>query len=610
MKSGRKRIGNLLAVTAVVLLAVCHAVIADQAGPYATISPKEVPPTGTLALEIHVPIAGDEDSVGTPSFVHSSQFEFRRSGVSHRLEIVNGARAAEKIFSFQVSFAGSVTPGRYKLPAAHIPIGNDSVELQLPAVTVTADTDDSGAARQSGFAFSQMVETPEAYVGQQVIYTIDVVTTDDFVRANLGEVTLPDFARLSFGKLAEQKQEVGNAVHHTVREALFPLHAGTIVIPGRTLAADLRVRQPRRPMRRTWDFFDDVFQDLDPLMRPEVVSRKFTAEPTQVHVKDLPPPDRALSGPIPVGDLSIHSRLDQKTVEEGSSVTLTIDIVSDGNLTPYDLPKPSGGQVADFKTYVDKPKLEVSPTQNRILFTKTFAVTFVPQRPGPLAVPVYPITYFNPRQGKYITLSTTNETIQVTPRAHGREQVVMHGGADKSVPAPQPEQQEVVAQGEDLLPQHIGASLRETERAPSRGFTVLLLIGLPLLTFAVDQTLRTHRRRLAVPDQIRAAGAFRAAQRSLQGLEIPAPADLLAIVRAYIGARFALPAESFTSADIPQVFSGRYGDASVAAELGELLGALQSSVYGGREASDATRKELAARTERCIEKIEALVNKR
>lgn len=605
----------LLAVLVVSFLQSSRA-LADGGAPYATVAPQEIPANSPFSLEIHVPYSGESENVGTPSFVHSELFDFRRSGVAHRVEIVNGNRSAEKVFSFEVSFAIPTPPGKYRLPVARIPVDGATAEVSLPVVTVVEDnTLPSGSVAGgqgntapvagNGFAFNQSVDSPDPFVGQQVVYSIDVVTTADFLRANLGDIALPDFFRASFGKLAEQKQEVGNSVHHIIREGIFPLHAGTLVIPQRSLEAELRARPARAPSRRAWDIFDDVFSDLDPLMPQEVLKRRFTAAATQVHVRDLPPPEKPLSGVIPVGDLSIHSQIDQQSVEEGGSLTLTIDIVSDGNLTPYELPKPIGA-AGDFKIYVDKPNFEITPTQNRILFKKSFTVTLVPQRSGALTLPVYPITYFHARQQKYATLNTTNETVHVTPRERGKEQVVVHNAPPPATENVQkPEKQEIVTRGEDLFPQHVGAVLRKNRRLPRLPAQLTYVLLLPVGALTCIRALRRRREIATDPSAGRAALAHRAARKALAA-DSASPEALLNAFQTYVSMAYNMPMGSFTSADVPKLLPPAKTPPELIEELGQLLRELQAAVFGGAAISTERLAALHQLTARCIDRIEQL----
>lgn len=589
----------------------------NQIAPYLELNPTSGDLDTAFILEVHVPIGKENPAIGLPSFAHSAEFDFRRIGSERIRQDINGEVTEERLFTYKILPTDALAPGTYSIPRISVPVGGKTFTLEAPAIKISSKEAITSTQPQSdsGISFAHSVDQAEPYIGQQLVYSTDVMTSVAFARASLNDISLPDFARESFGKFQEQRRDIGDSVRHTVKEALFPLRGGEISIPERELSAEVRVARPdlrpRRP-RNPWSILDDMIPDIDPLMPHTIIKRTFVAPTITLKVKPLPAPVTPIEGNIPVGELTMNSQVDESSVEEGGSITLTVEIISDGNLKPYELPKPIGPAAKDFKIYVDKPKVVETPSQNKVLFKKTFAVTLVPQKAGTLLLPAYPITYFNPKQERYITVQTIAETIKVAPNKNSQKLTVA-GGEQTVEETVETNKQEIRPVGEDLLPQHVGAELAKSSPHLPSYLAEILIAALPML--ALFYNARTKKLRLAIsdPNVARARGAYRLASAALDRSEAVSADELLSIIRGYVGAKCKASSESLTSADVGRLLRDESVEDEAITPAVKLLNALQAAVYGGsvqtdRDSSKSDLALLRQETKQVIDRIEESFN--
>jgi hypothetical protein len=619
-RDGGKLAAALLSLFFFLLLGIAPAAALDA--PVVTLSPG----AGTVddTFELDVALQGKQGGqIGRPEFEASNDFDIESTGTSTRNEFVNGVQSFQILFSFQVTPRADLPPGNYLLPKGTVAVDGQQIALNGTKISIfgpnsstPATTSSSQGVRAeidalrrepSTIDFTHVVDNYQPYVGEQVIYRAEVATATGFASANLSDIELNGFWREPFGKNQEQVRNIGNTVVHSIFEALFPSQSGDIEIPRRTLTAQIRVVDPVH-RRRSMDLFEDFFSDMDAFGGSRMVTKRFVAQPFTVHVKDLPPPPFPHLGYIPVGDVSVRAGVDRTAVKQGESVTLKIEMTGDANLKPYELPQPYAGDIADFKTYVDKPQVETTPTKTRVLFRKVFDIALVPQKAGALKLPEYRIVTFDPKNGKYVTVTTGEHIIQVAASAEP-EQLVVRGlpAPDRSTSADSEQKTEIQLLGEGLYPQHVGPEtyLKSRHVPPEYLWTVLL--GLPLLLLPFHISILRRRTRLADHAGLLQVQAYRKALDSFQALEnisSDSAERCLAVLRTYLGERFRFTGESLTSAELRELLSKRVKNHAVIDHAEEVFLKLQKTVYGGGGGDEKAVRELVTEARAVVKDIE------
>ena len=566
----------------------------------------------TLQVSVRSQQQGQLDQ---PEFDSSEDFEINFIGMSTRNENNNGVQNFEMSFSFRVSPRLDLPAGLYTLPRGVMHIEGNEVELNPTKLTIIKSNASVGVTRgpapreqqAAGIDFTQVVDNYEPYVGEQLLYRAEVASSLGFAQANLSDMMLNGFWRESYGKNQEQIRNIGDTVVHSVLEGLFPSKPGDLEIPDRTLTAAVRVPRPYR--QRPLDMFEDFFNDMDGLGVTQTVTKRFVASGLKLRVKELPPAPQPNLGYVPVGTIRVNTSLDQTTAKQGESVTLTIDIVGDANLKPYELPPPSAGDTKEFKIYVDKPQIEVTPTKSRILFRKTYKVSFVPQRGGIFALPQYKIATFDPKEKRYIVYDTGVRQLRVSADAQA-DQLVVRGQQPDTGQSSGNDKTDVTQLGEGLFPQRVGS---ETYRAPQRidhRTMLLVMFGLPLSVMLAGAYSSRRRAVLSDPAHRLQAGAYRSAVDSLKELSGKAAGaniaeEALDVLRRYLGERFRLRGESLTSSDVKDVLSRKIKDERTVEEIEAVFKQLQRQVYGGAAAADSDAgKKILDETRKIIDSVE------
>ena len=245
------------------------------------------------------------------------------------------------------------------------------------------------------------VDKDEVFLGEQLTLTFRLLSRHDLGSA---DYTAPSCT--NFWKEDIEGQNRYTTVHRGKRfrveeltTALFPTKTGLQTIGPASLKC-------------TFDtFFTPGFSfRRRSLQRP----RHLKTEPVNVTVKPLPEgaPD-GFSGTV--GQFSISSTVDQKSVEVGKPIALKVRISGIGNVkTIQQIPKP---QIEAFDIYEPNIKETIDRKKSPIRGAKSFEFVVVPKKPGSHVIPPQSFTFFDPRAVRYRTVRTRPIELTVTGTA-------------------------------------------------------------------------------------------------------------------------------------------------------------------------------------------------
>ncbi|MCA9704487.1 MAG: protein BatD [Myxococcales bacterium] len=364
--------------------------------------------------------------------------------VSFRVDI-GGSTFTSNVVSLEVLEAG--------VPLPEPPPGSEPTEAPGPVFLWAA------------------VDKPEAYVGQQVTYALDVYERRSFLGIHLRKP--PSFTDFFTEELPEGDpvvKRVGDVdfrVRPGLRRALFPQRAGTLEIG----AAELSVGGRQR-----------------------ILSQVLTVE-----VKPLPSEGRPAGfSPNNVGRYTITAEVDRSTVAGNEPVTLQVTIAGEGNVKFVD---PGTWPPIDGMRRYD-PKVETRLRKGSVMGgERRYEFLLIPERGGSITIPAHELAFFDP----------TTERYEV---ARSEPIVLTIEGGEQAEPEPEPEPEaggEEIAQlvGGDALPRH---APRERWLTPTRWLYGML--GVPALA-AGGLLGATLWRRFGADEQLRARARRRQRRRSL-----------------------------------------------------------------------------------------------
>lgn len=332
-----------------------------------------------------------------------------------------------------------------------LPGGLGQQQGQIPSKKI----DGVNVTKDNFFVYLDVDKT-EAYEGEQITANWYIYT-----RANiesLDRVKFPDLKGF-WKEIIEEvpslqfTDEIVNGVHYKkallASHALFPIKAGTAVIDDFKIKAKVR----------TSAFGGGSAYDVTK------VSKR-----TPIKVLPLPEEGKTVSFSGAVGQYRVTAKTDGTSFPANQPFSVKIRYEGLGNAKLIDLPSikwPEGLEVYDTKSDAKFFKEGNS--------YKEFEVLVIPRKEGVLKIPSLELTYFDPATKKYVSQSTDEITLQITP-GNGQPVPPASGGSATAAPK-QPDPQTAALQPILQLPE-AGVSI-----APYRLliYAAFLLIGFLLI---------------------------------------------------------------------------------------------------------------------------------
>lgn len=398
----------------------------------------EAAPTGTQSLspsEIHV---GEVATLVITSFGSDASeirppevagLQFSEVGQTSRIQSINGVTTATASVRYQV---GAEQPGVYTIPA-QVPGAQPAVLTVKPAgatggAAASGPSEPPAAGTADGAAFVRL-RTPKRslYVGESVPVDIEVGLRDGLVASLNGPPSLDGdaFTMNPLPSKPESREEILDGkpftilTWHTLLSAVKP---GSLSLTIET-PLTVRLRTPRPGAGLLGPGFDDPFDD--PIFRNFFRGQFFgmtqkdvtvASAPVAFEIQPLPTSDRPASFSGAVGEFRVSSELSDQHASAGDPLTLRLRIEGSGNFDRVD--DPMLRDVLGWKTYAPtsrfKPADEIGFTGEKI-----FEQPLIATQTGTLTLPPVEFSYFDPASGRYETLRTSPQSIEITPAAPG-----------------------------------------------------------------------------------------------------------------------------------------------------------------------------------------------
>ncbi|MGZ3690035.1 MAG: BatD family protein [Pseudobdellovibrio sp.] len=255
----------------------------------------------------------------------------------------------------------------------------------------------NGVNTQDAFFVYLELDKNEAYEGEQVTANWYIYTKANI--ESLDRVKFPDLKGF-WKEIIEEvpslqfTEEIVNGVRYRkallASHALFPIKAGSAVVD------EFRIKAKIRNLTQFgWG-------------KPYDVTK--ASKRTELKVLPLPQEGRTTSFSGAVGSYRVSVKTEGKSFPANQPFSVKIRYEGLGNAKLIDLPNikwPEG--------------LEIYDTKNEAKFFKEgnsykeFEVLVIPRKTGEIRIPSFDLTYFDPAQKKYITQSTEEIVLQITP---------------------------------------------------------------------------------------------------------------------------------------------------------------------------------------------------
>ncbi len=338
-----------------------------------------------------------------PELTAGQDFDYSYSGPETRVEIENGEMRQSVIHHFILTAKREgelLTPG-----AAVIYDGRKYVANALKlSVSKNAAT-----APDNSVMLEQHLDKAEAYLGEQVVNTVEFISNFKVIGAELDEAKYDGFWYKEFERQRKNSRIISGEAYNvtSIKTALFPLRAGNLELAERAAKAKVQDDRPSNRRRGAGDPFGlGIFNDFFPSPAKELNVRssalllKVLTPPTPLYEID----EWGLSSPI-VGATDIKLNYDSKPIKYGEGKTLEFTISSFGNINP--LTKiPLKIDSSQIKVYEESPAVEITERNGRLLFYKRFKLSLIPLHGNQINIPAVELPYFDTESKSYKTSSS------------------------------------------------------------------------------------------------------------------------------------------------------------------------------------------------------------
>lgn len=366
---------------------------------------------------LEVSVQSDGREVGRPSFPGSDglEIEFQGNNMSASVSFGTGQRTRRTSTKTYTYIVAATEPGEHAIEVevevdgeTHRPAAAPKLIATGTGAAAAVVTDAAEDRPGEELAGAEVIPWPvidksQVYVGEQVVYQFLVF---ERTQGNLSISTAPTFKDFWAEDLEpthanaralprEAIHGVAYRVHETMRRALFPQKAGTLVIGGPKVAL-----QPSVSL-------------LFGGQRGSQMPKRFTGRTLGVEVLPLPAKGQPANFPANnVGKFQIATQVDRTTLQQGEAVKVTVTIAGTGNIALLELgewPTIEGG-----RTYEPKPETPQIDTKGDALKgSRSYTMLLVAERAGTLTVPAFELPYFDPQAERYVVARSEPITLEV-----------------------------------------------------------------------------------------------------------------------------------------------------------------------------------------------------
>lgn len=580
------------------VLALCVSVPSSRAASFtveATLDSVRVGLEDTLELQVEVR-GTDFSSVIPPDLSGLEGFQVLR-GPSRiqRQTLINGRFSSSIRLEWTL---GPVRKGKLRLPPLPVTVDGKvfytkSLDVDVLggslATRVPSSRSGRGESREGVIRLVAEVDRTEAYVGEQVTFTLRLLT--QLRVRGMSYQTRSDFEGFWVEKEFDYIDNPPGRINGTettvdgeafseyvlAKLALFPTASGEVIIDPINLQVQIRVDRS--------DSFGSFFFDRD-----RSIFRR--SSPLSIKVLPLPREGRPASFTGAVGDYHLEVSTDRTESRVNDALSLRVSLAGQGQIRTAG--QPALPTLVDFRTF-DPTVEETGSFQNsKLVGSRSWEYVLVPLAPGEQSIPPVVFSYFDPSAGEYRTLRSDPVPLQIA-RAEGPEIPPQAGLARRTVT----QLQQDIA----FIKLPAGA-LRDRSRPFHRSGLYLALLALP---FALSGTLlawkmRTHRLQADVARR-RCSGATRTFRKAMRGAESARSsgdvtafhAGIYAALTGLVADRENLAAAGLTRPRLQELLRSSGVNESVRREMERILDACDAARFAPGTVDEATMRKLVQR---------------
>ncbi|MDX2110328.1 MAG: BatD family protein [Verrucomicrobiota bacterium] len=331
---------------------------------------------------------------------------------SSQMQIINGRMTSSVTVSF--NFSTQVTrEGTYTVPAWVVEV--EGTKYTIPAATLQVVP--PGETLRGAIVLEIVPKVETLYVGQSLPVKVQLRIRDDiqYQLATFPQMTGDAFTTAQFTQdNGERNRQIIKGVAYdtfTWPLLLTPLKVGKEMLNlQEDLILSLPDQQQRSGQMSNDPFFNRFFNDPMGFGRQE--RRTIYSGDINIEVKELPTEGKPASFSGAIGMFSLQSKLSGKETTVGEPIILTVTLTGEGNFERIAAPILS--EDPNWRIY--PPKSDFKPTDTLgFTGTKTFEYILRPESEAAKTIPTLAFSFFEPKDGTYVDLTTKPEAVVVKP---------------------------------------------------------------------------------------------------------------------------------------------------------------------------------------------------
>jgi hypothetical protein len=282
--------------------------------------------------------------------------------------------------------------GRFTIPAFNI---DGSITKPIEVLVIPATTSSASSSRD--IFITTNVDVEEAYLQQQVHYTVKLHLGKDLQRGSLSSPTLENADIRQIGKDKEYDEVVQSRRYRIIERsfAIIPQRSGTFTIEGPLFEGEVIDNS-----RQSFGFFN----------RSKAVNR---VGPSQ-SVTILPIPSNYNYHWLPSDFVQLDDEWQGNTREfiAGEPITRTITLTAIG-VVEEQLPQITSIYPDSVKTYPDQAETTTVEKNNTLIAQRIESTAIIPSQAGQLTIPEVRIPWFNTITQKTEFAVLAEKTLQI-----------------------------------------------------------------------------------------------------------------------------------------------------------------------------------------------------
>ena len=343
--------------------------------------------------------------IGDPELAPMPDFRISRPSTSSNFEFDKGKTSFSKTYIY-VLFPKktgvfdigevSIKSGRKKITARATKVevirGSAPQAQTAPKTKAAPGTQPSQIKGNTNIFINTFVDRKESYVGEQITFTFELYHRIGISGTEYEPPSTTGFWLVDLPQIPKATKNVkGNTYYYNViKTALFPTTSGELTIGSASL-----------DFTRQSGFFS--------------FGETYTLKSNSIIIKAKPLPEKGKPGNFggAVGNFSISSSVDNTSVKAGDVVTIRVSVTGQGNLDL--ITTVTEPDLSAFKTYDPKVSEKISNSGFVIGGAKTWEYVIIPRKQGDVTIEPFALSYFNPEDESYHTVSTKSIELKVVP---------------------------------------------------------------------------------------------------------------------------------------------------------------------------------------------------